>query len=69
MPTNFNDPVDIIRNNLITFDAGSDIVFTDTELVNDSCLSITNFRRQLMANTLGIKPRPMILEQCHIQTL
>lgn len=42
------------RRRGLTFDGGSDIVFTDTELVNGRCLSITNFRRKLMASRLGI---------------
>ena len=37
-----------------TFDGGSDLVFTDTDLVNGRSPAIANFRRQLMAARLGV---------------
>ena len=43
-----------IRRRGLTFDGGSDLVFTDTDLVNGRSPTIANFRRQLMAARLGV---------------
>lgn len=42
------------RRRGLTFDGGSDLVLTDTDLVMGCSPSITRFRRQLMAQRLGI---------------
>jgi hypothetical protein len=43
------------RRRGLTFDGGSDLVFTDTDLVNGRSPVIANFRRQLMATRLGVR--------------
>ncbi len=43
------------RRRGLTFDGGSDLVFTDTNLVNGRSPAIASFRRQLMAARLGIR--------------
>lgn len=43
------------RRRGLTFDGGSDLVFTDTNLINGRSAAITTFRRQLLANRLGIQ--------------
>jgi hypothetical protein len=43
------------RRRGLTFDGGSDLVFTDTDLVNGRSPAIANFRRQLLAQRLGIR--------------
>jgi len=43
------------RRRGLTFDGGSDLVFTDTELVSGRSQAIANFRRQLMATRLSIR--------------
>jgi hypothetical protein len=42
------------RRRGLTFDGSSDLVFTDTQLVNGRSPSIRDFRRALMAQRLGI---------------
>ncbi|HEV2757649.1 MAG TPA: hypothetical protein VG318_17960 [Actinomycetota bacterium] len=44
------------RRRGMTFDGGSDVVFTDTDLVNGISPSIQSFRRQLQAVRLGVSP-------------
>ncbi|WP_426753752.1 hypothetical protein [Myxococcus sp. Y35] len=43
-----------LRRRGLTFDASSDLVFTDTVYEQDVCPSIAHFRRTLMARRLGI---------------
>jgi hypothetical protein len=43
------------RRRGLTFDGGSDLVFTDTDLARGRSPAIAEFRRNLMANRLGIK--------------
>ncbi|GAB4559340.1 MAG: hypothetical protein Tsb0020_05080 [Haliangiales bacterium] len=43
-----------VRRRGLTFDGGSDVVFTDTDLVSGRSPTIANFRRQLMAARLGV---------------
>lgn len=42
------------RRRGLTFDGGSDVVFTDVDLVDGRSSNIANFRRQLMAARLGV---------------
>jgi hypothetical protein len=44
-----------LRRRGLTFDGGSDLVLTDTNLVNGQSPALMNFRRQLMAARLGLK--------------
>src|SRR6266487_4452651 len=43
------------RRRGLTFDGGSGLVFTDTDLVNGRSPAIANVRRQLMATRLGVR--------------
>jgi hypothetical protein len=44
------------RRRGMTFDGGSDVVFTDTDLVDGVSPSIRSFRRRLQAARLGVSP-------------
>jgi hypothetical protein len=46
------------RRRGLTFDGSSDLVFTDTQLVNGRSTTIRDFRRALMAQRLGITADP-----------
>jgi hypothetical protein len=45
-----------IRRRGLTFDGSSDLVLTDTLLENGRSTAIRDFRRNLLANRLGVKP-------------
>ena len=47
-----------IRRRGLTFDGSSDLVLTDTLLEDGRSTAIRDFRRNLLANRLGVKPDP-----------
>jgi hypothetical protein len=44
-----------LRRRGLSFDGGSDLVFTDTDLVNGRSPAIAGFRRRLVASRLGVR--------------